>query len=876
MELKNILRKLLLVALIVAPWSEYTQAQQAAEVHFLFAPDYGMGAEQLQAYEPLMPALYAEVNFIPGQSVSLDRFSLETRYKELLQLLDVNQLKAERGGIVILGAGGGSTAALTATATNRLAFLKALVVESPIDPLAQALIDYGQELFDKSQGKLEELEPLFGQALSDPAAWYASTPRANTEPLRDVYPISSIQCIGRSLPLLFMIQRNDIFYQKNTTRLLYIKLKQAGYSNVYLLDLDNMLDANAAPNTYVAAVHAFYKKYNMPCDNVLAIEGQQYLAQAQPFIKTVGQTILRSYEDTTFAQKVLLALGGVFAATKLGNAVVSTLTKAIKGSTSAPPSQPVEEVSLQVPQVPKTPHLPPQSPQPLSKLAEEAYNKIINIGPFIGVGRLSEAGVFVVPMVPQLEIPMLSILQPGEEQPMPMTASELHPMGHTETHTENTHEQILNNLGNNITTLETEISRRAESAHAVWLKKMQEELAAIEGQIQALPPVLKKFIEAEVLNVESAKIPAASGLASLIRQIGSKLANMSDRLTKIRQELESIANKALMEAARRGDIRKVDAALLAGADVNYADEHGNTALTYASDGGHEEIVRLLLERRTDVDQAARVRTAALMEAAEYGDTDTVKLLIELGADVNRADRWGSTALTLATERGYAETVKVLVELGAGVNYADNEGDTALAAAAIMGYTKIVRLLIEHGAHVNHADKDSNTALMWTTYDGRADIARLLVEHGAIMPGTEDFQRLAKLDPIWQPDAKQQSATLERVFKSNSLAHAIAQRDINRVLEFLSAMAQPDMINSQDAQGFAALHWAAAQGQADIVAALLDSGANFRLTNVKGLTPYQLAERNRNERTAGRDTARVKQYQQVMDTIMSYDGPNTEK
>jgi ankyrin repeat protein len=66
-----------------------------------------------------------------------------------------------------------------------------------------------------------------------------------------------------------------------------------------------------------------------------------------------------------------------------------------------------------------------------------------------------------------------------------------------------------------------------------------------------------------------------------------------------------------------------------GADI-YApagEKNGLTALQAAVEGGHTNLVKMLIEKGADVHAALRV-------AAEKGHTDLVRMLIEKGADVN--------------------------------------------------------------------------------------------------------------------------------------------------------------------------------------------------------------------------------------------------
>jgi ankyrin repeat protein len=55
---------------------------------------------------------------------------------------------------------------------------------------------------------------------------------------------------------------------------------------------------------------------------------------------------------------------------------------------------------------------------------------------------------------------------------------------------------------------------------------------------------------------------------------------------------------------------------------------------------------------------------ALMFASERGHKEVVKLLIEKGAGVNVKDKYGWTALKYASENGHQEIVELLKSYGA--------------------------------------------------------------------------------------------------------------------------------------------------------------------------------------------------------------------
>ena len=90
------------------------------------------------------------------------------------------------------------------------------------------------------------------------------------------------------------------------------------------------------------------------------------------------------------------------------------------------------------------------------------------------------------------------------------------------------------------------------------------------------------------------------------------------------------------------------------------DDRGRTPLSYAAEGGHEAIVRLLLSREVDVNsQDDRGRTP-LSYAAEEGHKAIVKLLLSRDdVAVDSQDQFGRTPLVRAKELGCGAVVRLL-------------------------------------------------------------------------------------------------------------------------------------------------------------------------------------------------------------------------
>lgn len=107
-------------------------------------------------------------------------------------------------------------------------------------------------------------------------------------------------------------------------------------------------------------------------------------------------------------------------------------------------------------------------------------------------------------------------------------------------------------------------------------------------------------------------------------------------------------------------------AIAAGADPSLTNRFGGTALIPASERGHLEVVRELLEHSdVDVDHVNNLGWTALLEAIILSDggprhQQIVRLLVDHGADISIADKDGVTPLEHARSRGYTEIERILV------------------------------------------------------------------------------------------------------------------------------------------------------------------------------------------------------------------------
>jgi len=154
-------------------------------------------------------------------------------------------------------------------------------------------------------------------------------------------------------------------------------------------------------------------------------------------------------------------------------------------------------------------------------------------------------------------------------------------------------------------------------------------------------------------------------------------------------------------------------------------------------GADPQSVRALLQGRVDLRARDTDGNSALHVAALHADAAAIELLLAAGADVNGTNKYGATPLIYAA--GDPKKVGALLAHGADPNRASLLGTTPLIAAA--GYPDSARslaLLLEAGANVHATNKTGSDALWRASYGGHTEAVKLLLKRGA-NPNTRPLQ-----------------------------------------------------------------------------------------------------------------------------------------
>ena len=152
----------------------------------------------------------------------------------------------------------------------------------------------------------------------------------------------------------------------------------------------------------------------------------------------------------------------------------------------------------------------------------------------------------------------------------------------------------------------------------------------------------------------------------------------------------------LMIAAETGSVPIVQALLAHGAKVNAKTVNGSTALMWAVTYRHHEVARGLIAAGADVHVSSTKGFTPLLNAARIGDIEAAEMLLAAGARVNDSGSDGTHALPMAIVDGHDQFALFLLEQGADPN-GTISGLSALHAAAGDASTWLSDWLREHGA-----------------------------------------------------------------------------------------------------------------------------------------------------------------------------------
>mmetsp|Transcript_745 Transcript_745/g.2135 ORF Transcript_745/g.2135 Transcript_745/m.2135 type:complete len:1529 (-) Transcript_745:194-4780(-) len=364
------------------------------------------------------------------------------------------------------------------------------------------------------------------------------------------------------------------------------------------------------------------------------------------------------------------------------------------------------------------------------------------------------------------------------------------------------------------------------------------------------------------------------------------------------------ADVTFIEACERGDSKAAMAAIKAGVSVETTGPCGRSALQITVHGLHFDLAVKLVAaagadvntarmtvtqanrhyadvtpegRRKHLNQVTRACIAAMLELFDgelhrlcaLGDTDAVRKAITENQDlVDKRNCFGATPFHAACGVGSVEVARVLLEHGADVEAVklptmgkdgfefDSLNDTVpgIMMAAKMGHLEMVEFLLANDivtANVNAAKLNSSTALFDACHYNHLAVVRILLKSGARIDAARSdgvsplhiASHFGYVDIVDFLVVASGGAYIENTTDTGdtSLYLATVSGQVN-VIEYLLTMAGA-ALDTQNSQGWTALHVACHHGHTDAVSLLTAAGASVTVTTTDGATALHLAAEN---------------------------------
>jgi hypothetical protein len=161
------------------------------------------------------------------------------------------------------------------------------------------------------------------------------------------------------------------------------------------------------------------------------------------------------------------------------------------------------------------------------------------------------------------------------------------------------------------------------------------------------PDVLMKYLQDE----------------EIMRKVSQKLGGISPEMTKALMQIKD-SSVSLHDAARRGDLQRLQEFAKDGKDINGKDFKGVTPLGYAV--GHDQLscVKVLIDMKANLNEIDSAGNSAVHFAAGYGRVKVLEHLLARGANASKVNQMGMTPLAAAQQNNQQQAMALLQRHGA--------------------------------------------------------------------------------------------------------------------------------------------------------------------------------------------------------------------
>ncbi|MDR2742605.1 MAG: ankyrin repeat domain-containing protein [Treponema sp.] len=315
---------------------------------------------------------------------------------------------------------------------------------------------------------------------------------------------------------------------------------------------------------------------------------------------------------------------------------------------------------------------------------------------------------------------------------------------------------------------------------------------------------------------------------------------------------DSLGNTALHAAVRWNAPRAAEALITAGVDINAHAMNGKTPLHDAVRLGIVSVETLLIRYGADPEVRDNDGNTPLMEGVMMGYTPVIERLTDAGADPSIRNGYGDTPLHIAVTMDRIDIVNQLLSFGCSIHAKNSRGKTPFRIALNTSNRMVSTLLTKDRIYIT--DDEGRSPLHIAVLDGAAPtVIQTIIDQGGRVSGIDAEGRtplrIAADMNNWEA-ARLLAEAGSDPFAAGGDGKTPAVIVLSKGREPVRAIFSGRAIVAKDKVGNTILHYAAQYGSTELIALLLDLGANKNTRNIAAESPADIARRwNRPEITA---------------------------
>ena len=204
---------------------------------------------------------------------------------------------------------------------------------------------------------------------------------------------------------------------------------------------------------------------------------------------------------------------------------------------------------------------------------------------------------------------------------------------------------------------------------------------------------LRRAADAARLTTSNADV----ALVAAIEQADADAASLALRAGASLEHRDAQGRTPLLQAVTRDRVAVIRLLVCLGADTNAVDDRLDTPWLATGVTGSVAALEALLPGKPDLRIRNRFGGVSVIPASERGHVEYVRRVVQTGIDVNHVNNLGWTALLEAVILGddaerYQQVVRILLEAGADPKLGDADGVRPLQHARNRGLTEVARIL----------------------------------------------------------------------------------------------------------------------------------------------------------------------------------------